>query len=372
MSDRPEPVPAELVPTAAISSGLAPSSNPTTVVVHSPSGGLGWRILAFLGWAGFCIVAVVAMGQFIAFRDYFDTSQGITEKFHSGKMFGGQKVAIISIEGLIADGDGFAKAQIDQIRDDENVKAVVVRVDSPGGTVTASDYILHHLKKLRAKRKFPLVVSMGGLAASGGYYVAMAVGDQEKSIFAEPTTTTGSIGVMLPHYDISGLLARLDVKDDTLVTHDRKEMGSITKPMSEEHRQLLQNYINESFERFKSIVKEGRPKFRQDSAALDELATGEIFSANRALKLGLVDEIGFVEDAIDRAIALAGLSEDDVRVIEFERPTSLLELTGMAESPLGNPANNWSSALNFATPRAYYLATTWPALMSTYSQLLGR
>src|SRR5688500_19769660 len=106
------------------------------------------------------------------------------------------------------EGDGFVKRQIDRIREDENVKAIVVRVDSPGGTVTGSDYIYHHLKKLRKEKNVPIVVSMGGMAASGGYYVSMAVGDEKDTIFAEPTCETGSIGVILPHYDLSGLMAR--------------------------------------------------------------------------------------------------------------------------------------------------------------------
>ncbi|MGE0761248.1 MAG: signal peptide peptidase SppA [Pirellulaceae bacterium] len=341
-----------------------------TVVVQSGSGGWMWRLFAFLGWAAFCFVTLLALAQFLAFRDYFDTTQGITEKFHSGEMFGTEKIAIVSIEGLIADGDGFPKAQIDQIRQDKNVKALVVRVDSPGGTVTASDYIYHHLKRLREERQLPLVVSMGGIAASGGYYISMAVGDQEQTIFAEPTSTTGSIGVMFPHYDLSGLLARFDIRDDSIVTHPLKELGSMTKPMPEEHRKLLQSYIDESFDRFKAIVKEGRPKFRADPQALDALATGEIFSANRALSHGLIDKIGFLEEAIERATELAGLSKDEVRVVEYEQPASLFNLAGVAQSPVGRSSPlDWPRVLDLATPRAYYLATSWPPLLSTYSRL---
>jgi len=142
------------------------------------------------------------------------------------------------------------------------------------------------------------------VAASGGYYVAMAVGDQQRSIYAEPTTTTGSIGVLIPHYDLSGLLARFDVKDDTLATHPRKEMLSMTKPMTDEQRELVKIYMNEAFTRFKEMIKGGRPSFRTDEAALDTLATGEVFTANQAKERGLIDEIGFIEDAIDRVIEM--------------------------------------------------------------------
>ena len=120
------------------------------------------------------------LSQWSARRDYFDVTQGIRERFHSGAEGGRDKVAVISVRGIILEGDGFVKRQIDRVRQDERVKAVVVRVDSPGGTVTGSDYIYHHLKKLREERNIPLVVSMGSIAASGGYYISMAVGDQEK------------------------------------------------------------------------------------------------------------------------------------------------------------------------------------------------
>ena len=353
--------------------GPSPSSQPA-IVIRQVEGGLLWRVLAFLGWAGFGIAAIFAVVQFFAFTDYFDNSQGITEKYHSGEKFATQKIAIIAVEGLIADAEGFVKGQIDRVRKDDDVKAVVLRINSPGGTVTASDYMWHHLKKLRDDRKIPMVVSMGGIAASGGYYVAMAVGDQEQSIYAEPTTTTGSIGVMLPHYDFSGLLSRFDVKDDTLVTHPRKDMVSMTKPMTEEHRALLQGYIDESLTRFKEVVQSGRPKFKEHPETLDKLATGEIFSATQAKQHGLVDEIGFLEEAIARATTLAGLSDNKVRIVQYERPASLLDLGLMASASTSKitPRSQLDLLLELSTPRAYYLASTVPPLLSSYAAILAR
>jgi protease-4 len=329
------------------------------------------RLLTWVGWMGFLLCGLMLLNQWSARRDYFDVTQGIHERFHSGSERGRDKVAILTVRGVILEGDGFVKRQIDRIRKDAQIKAVVVRIDSPGGTVTGSDYIYHHLQKLREERSLPLVVSMGSIAASGGYYIAMAVGDQQKSIYAEPTTTTGSIGVIVPHYDLSGLMARYDVRDDSISSHPRKQILSPTRAMSEEDRTIIQAYVNESFEHFKEIVRAGRPQLRQVNGTAAsrlehdgrDLATGEIFTALQARQHGLVDEIGFLEDAIDRAIELAGLSQAAVRVVQYRRPTSLIDLVGMVEA--SEPDFPLSALLEISTPRAYYLATSLPPLVTS-------
>ncbi|MBC7855955.1 MAG: S49 family peptidase, partial [Pirellulaceae bacterium] len=131
------------------------------------------------------------------------------------------------------------------------------------------------------------------------------------------------------------------------------------------HRQIIQGYVNETFDRFKTIVKEGRPKFSTDSAALDKLATGEIFSADQALKSGLVDKIGFLEDAVDRAIELAGLTEDDVQVVKFKKPVSFLDDFTLMQSRASRGPLSVDDLLEMSTPRAYYLVTSLPALASS-------
>ena len=167
-----------------------PLPNSPVHVVLSTRTSNGRRLVTTLGWLGFLVTAVLLVSQ-RSRKEYFDTTKGTQERFHSGAEKGRDKVAIIALRGVIMEGDGFVKRQIDRVRKDKRVKAIVLRVDSPGGTVTGSDYIYHHLKRLRQERDIPLVVSMGSIAASGGYYVSMAVGDQERTIFAEPTTTTG-------------------------------------------------------------------------------------------------------------------------------------------------------------------------------------
>ncbi len=349
------------------------------IIVQVNSGGVsrlvGWS-LACLGWLGVLICLGVILVMSWGRSEYYDTTGGISEQYHSRDEYGDDKIAIINVVGIIAHGDGFVKRQIDRVRDDDDVKAIVVRVDSPGGTVTGSDYMYHHLKKLREEKNVPMVVSMGSIAASGGYYVSMAVGNQQNCIFAEPTTTTGSIGVIIPHYDISWLLEEHGVTNDSIASHERKQMLSMTKPIPEEHRQLLQGYVNELFELFKKRVTEGRKQFltgkemiggyKIESKSGRDLATGEVFTATQAIEFGLVDKIGFIEDAIDRAAEMAGLDKDKVRVIRYKRPGTLLDLAGLAESP--DPGFDLSSLLDINTPRAYYLFTSLPPLTSSYGR----
>jgi len=333
-----------------------------TPVVYVPQAGSRLRRwFSWLGWVACLICLSVLMGVYARHREYFGTNDGVQERYHSRSKSARDKIAIIDVSGVISSGEGATKKQIDRVRDDPNVKAIVLRVDSPGGTITGSDYIYHHLCELRKDRELPLVVSMGGIAASGGYYVAMAVGDQPRSIFAEPTTTTGSIGVIVPHYDLSGLLERLEIKDDSIVSHPRKQLLSMTKPLSADDRQVLEGYMQDAFGRFKEIVKRGRPAFRDNDPALEALATGEIFTATQAQRHGLIDEIGFVEQAVDRAAELAGLDPEKTRVVDFRTPLTLWDVLATARSSELR-SRNWESLLELGVPRAYYLMTSLPAL----------
>jgi protease-4 len=323
-------------------------------------GRFGKLLFMALGIAVMVILAMIG-----SYHSYFSSSEGPQEKYHSLTAHATKKIAIIGIEGAILEGDGFVKKQIDRVRSDDSVVAVVLRIDSPGGTVTGSNYLYHHLRKLADERKLPIVVSMGSICASGGYYIAMAVDDQPDAIFAEPTTWTGSIGVVIPHYDFSGLLGSWNVTDDSVVSGPLKLMGSPTRAMRADERKVLQALVDESFQEFKQIVANGRPKFRDDPQALDAAATGQIFTAKQALERGLVDKLGFVEDAIDRAVELSGLSRDELRCVKYKQPRTLVsELMGAqtrsAHSTVLDPAT-W---LDLTAPRAYYLWTWLPTILS--------
>jgi protease-4 len=311
--------------------------------------------IVFLVTCGLPLAAMWALGGGLS----LDAEHKVTEHHHSLKRNARDKVAIIRVEGPILDGEGYVKDQIDQVRKDDDVKAIVLRVNSPGGTVAGSDFMYHHLKKLVAERELPMVVSMGDIAASGGYYVAMAVGETPNSIFAEPTTWTGSIGVIIPHYNVAGLMEKWDIESDSIASHRLKGMGSITKRMTDEERAIFQALVDEMFGRFKEIVQSGRPKFKTNEAALHEIATGQVFTTKQALANGLVDKEGFIEEAIDRAIELAGLDKDDVEVVEYQQPLTLGNLflgTGRAKQP------GLADLLDLATPKAYYMYTMLPVV----------
>ncbi|HUE74052.1 MAG TPA: signal peptide peptidase SppA [Pirellulaceae bacterium] len=348
---------------------LSPAAaNSQQVVLVQRSSGLGMLLMA-LGWLGFLacgsLLLLIVIGAILAAQ--FVENDGLEEKTLADFDDGSNKIAIITVSGVIDsdESEGFVLKQIRRVREDADVKAIVVRVDSPGGAVTGADYLLHHLRKLKKEKGVPLVVSMGGMAASGGYYVSMAVEDQDQAIFAEPTCVTGSIGVIMPHYDLSGLLARYDIKDDSIVTHERKQMLAMTKPIPPEHREIIQKNINEMFDRFKKVIHEGRPKFAKDPAALDVLATGEVFTAEQAVASGLIDKVGFLEDAIDRAIELASLTQSDVKAVKYTRPISMWDDVPLMQSRVAPGPWDLSRIQDLATPRAYYLYTTLPTAASS-------
>jgi protease-4 len=293
-----------------------------------------------------------------------DRSSSIRERylFRDKYRYGTSKVVVLNLEGVIIDGDDFLDSQIDQARHDDRVRAIVLRVDSPGGTISGSDYIYHHLRKLAEEKGIPLVVSMGSLAASGGYYVSMAVGPTPETIYAEPTTWTGSIGVIIPHYNIAGLMEKIGADEDSIASHRLKGMGSITRAMTEEEKQIFQELVDESFGRFKSIIRSGRPRFAQDPAALDKLATGQVYTAEQALKSGLIDRIGFLDDAVERAIDLAKLDRDDITVVEYE---PLPTLAGLLFGATGTRRTeiDLAALLDLTAPRAYYLYSRVPLVV---------
>lgn len=322
----------------------------------------GFLLFLLLGFLGVSLLVNMAL---LAGSSAFDGAARLQERFVSHNERAKDKIAVITVEGTILEGRGFVKRQIERVTKDDDVKAVVLRVNSPGGTVSGSDYIYHHLKKMTAEKQIPLVVSMGSLAASGGYYVAMAVGQRtEKTIFAEPTTWTGSIGVMIPHFNFAQFMADWGIEQDSVLSHRLKGMGSLTRKMTEEERAIFQGLVDESFARFKEVIRQGRPKFQADPAALDKLATGQVYTAQSAVRNGLIDEVGFLEDAVDQAINLARLSSDEVRVIDYKPEFSVIDLM-LGQAKAGKAGLDVESLAELASPKAYYLCTWFAPRMSS-------
>lgn len=351
----------------AAPSPAPPTGAPPQVIIQQPASAFGRYGKFLLILLGLAIMSIIALAS--SYQSYFSPPGGPQEKYHSLSKKATKKIAVVTVAGAIMEGNGFVKEQLDRVREDHDVVAVVLRIDSPGGTVTGSDYLYHHIQELCQDRELPLVVSMGSICASGGYYVAMAVGEQENSLFAEPTTWTGSIGVVIPHYDFSGMLAEYRVKDDSIASHKYKLMGSPTRVLDEneraEERKLFQELVDLSFEGFKEIVRSGRPKLRADAGALDAVATGQIFTAQQAVEKGLIDKIGFIEAAIERAAKLAGRDPQRLRCVKYtEPPTSLSTLLGARSQRTGVLGADLSTWLDLTTPRAYYLCTWLPSVLS--------
>ena len=231
-----------------------------------------------------------------------------------GKKQEGEEIAVYYAVGDIVDVEGGSVARNEQsivgnkvskdlrkLMDDDNVKAVVLRVNSPGGSAYASEQIWRAVTQLKTKK--PVVVSMGGYAASGGYYISCAA----NYIYSEPTTITGSIGIFGMFPDFSGLLTeKLGVKFDEVKTNKHAAFGTMARPFNEEELAMLDKYINRGYELFRKRVADGR---HQKVEAIEEVAQGRVWLGTDALPIKLVDAIGSLDDAVAKAAKLAKLDE---------------------------------------------------------------
>ncbi len=357
MSTTPHP---EGIPTAqpAVAAQAAPAGAVYYYPVPPPPprrGFWGRLFLTFfvllIGGSFFLNLVLLAVsGSLLA-----DGTPRVQEKFVSHEETAKDKVVILPIEGVILEAeDGFVSRAIETAMKDEHVKAVVLRVDSPGGSVSGSDYIYHHLRQLAEKKKIPIVVSMGSIAASGGYYVSMAVGQEPDTIYAEPTCFTGSIGVIMPHYNVAELMEKYGVVNDSIASHRLKDMGSLTKTMTDEEKDIFQKLVNDDFQRFKEVVQAGRSKL--DRTRIEALATGQVYTANQAVAPdnGLIDKIGFLEDAVEQAIKIAHLDASKVRVVRYKQEAGLSSLLLNGQSSKSESVE-LKALLEMTTPKAYYL-----------------
>ena len=229
----------------------------------------------------------------------------------------GDRIALIRVEGVILDSQATV-GELKRFSENPSVKAIVLRIDSPGGGVVPSQEIHDAVKRVRTKRNKAVIASMGSVAASGGYYIAAAT----DRIVANPGTLTGSIGVIMETANVEGLLQKIGVEGVVVKSGKYKDVGSPLRKMSEEERGLLQTVMDDVHKQFIEAVAEGRAIELTDAQAL---ADGRIFTGRQAKEAKLVDELGDLEDAIQLAADVVGI-EGEPKIVEPRRRFSLREL----------------------------------------------
>ena len=255
-----------------------------------------------------------------------EKERSLDETVVSGK--GKDKILLMDISGVLSTKEkggrlpfqkeasivSRVREELKKAAKDKRIKGLIMRINSPGGTVTSSDIIYSEVNKFKEKKKIPVIACIMELAASGGYYVALAA----DTIVAHPTSVTGSIGVIALKFNAKGLMEKIGIEDETIKAGDKKDLLSPFRPNTEEEREILQNILNNFHRKFMDIVAEGRKEL--DMEQIKVLADGRVFSAEQAAKEKLVDEIGYLDDAIELVKKRAGI--DKAKVIIYHRPYS--------------------------------------------------
>ncbi len=316
-----------------------PPVGPRTVTYRQPaSSGSRWLIgclaIAVGGMALVMLLGVLLVGgifarvlggaEVAAERGPEAAIREVTVSGHAGE----PKVAVIPVSGVLMPGDGglgsdpqsLFEVMLKKARRDEDVKAVILAIDSGGGAITTSDIMYNDLAKFREDTKKPVVVLMGDITASGAYYLSCAA----DHLMAHPTTITGSIGVMMPLFSVNDLLKKVGVADQTIATGPYKEIGSPwgrTPEQWEKDKELLSGIMGQMYDRFVGVVAKGRGL---DDDVVRKLADGRIYSAQQALDNKLIDSIGYMSDAEKEAMKLGHMGS--AHVVEYGRTPSLAQM----------------------------------------------
>lgn len=314
------------------------------------SGGSGWRIFwgillalsvmaniaMFLMLIG--LLAVLATGQ----RDML--SEQVVREGPSRN-----RIAMVTVQGIIhGELANDVYRQLKAARQDRRVRGIIVKVSSPGGTVSASDQIYKEICKYRQEVKKPVVAFMQGVAASGGYYASVAC----DKIVAEPTTMTGSIGVISWWLVVQELLEdKLGVLPVTVKSGQKKDWpSSFREPAPEELQYMRDKLITPAYERFVGIVAEGR-KESLSPEEVRQLSDGSIYGAQEALEVKLIDEIGYLDSAVEMVKSMAGIEQAEV--VEYRKPFSLSDLLSYRSASL--PRLDRNTLYELGTPQILYL-----------------
>ncbi len=275
--------------------------------------------------AGFtCLVFVSACAPPSFLVTPVSSNRGLVEtELSRDSFFASDKIAVIDVDGtllnaaapgLFSAGEHTVSLLVEKLakaRKDPRVKAVLLRINSPGGTVVASDLMHDEITHFKKTGK-PIVAVIMDVGASGGYYIACACDE----IIAQPSSVTGSIGVVMQMFDIAGTLHKIGASTDAITSGTYKDAGSPFRKMRPEERAVFQSIVDDMFERFVTVVDEGRPNL--DEATVRKLADGRVYSAKQALDAGLIDRITTLRKSIDVVKELAGLG--NVRLVAYGRP----------------------------------------------------
>jgi protease-4 len=311
--------------------------------------------------ARFAVLLVILAGCSVISVDLTPRVRPLEETTIEGS--GRDKVLLMDLAGVLAEEPIFTlesrpqvpllarvREELEKATKDDRVKAVVLRVNSPGGTVTVSDVLYHEILSFKTERKVPVIASILDVGASGGYYVALAA----DRIVAHPTTVTGSIGVLMLSLNSSGLLEKIGVSATYIKSGQYKDMGSPFRSLTPEERTLFQDLIDQLYGRFVMLVALQR---HMEEARVRQIADGRIYTAPEALNLGLIDQIGYLEDAIKLAKDSAGLKE--ARVVAYHRPRQYrATIYSSTEAQPAVPSLADLARLVVSGPRFLYL--WWP------------
>ncbi|MFB0524074.1 MAG: signal peptide peptidase SppA [Phycisphaerae bacterium] len=322
--------------------------------VKAPSKAIGWKVFFGIILALSIIANIALVLMLIWVVAIFAAGQrGVFAEEVIRKGPARTKIAVISVEGIIhGERAKDVGRQLKAARRDNRVKGLIVRVNSPGGTISGSDQIYKEILKYRQEEKKPVIAFMQGMAASGGYYTSVAC----EKIIAEPTTITGSIGVITLYFVLQELLEdKLGILPVVVKSGLKKDWPSSFQAPTEEQLQYLQDkLIDPAYKRFVQIVAEGR----KSSLTVDqirELADGGIFGAQEALEEKLIDEIGYLDEAIELVKSLAGIEK--AQVVEYRKPFSLASFLSYRNRDALKI--NTDTLYELSTPRILYLWTAY-------------
>ncbi|ASB87917.1 signal peptide peptidase SppA [Bacillus sonorensis] len=280
---------------------------------------------------------------------------------------GSSKIAVLEVDGTIADnGDGgsllgsdgynhrsFLK-MLERAKDDSAVKGIVLRVNSPGGGVYESAEIHKKLEEIKKETKKPIYVSMGSMAASGGYYIS-TVADK---IFAAPDTLTGSLGVIMESMNYGKLAEKLGLKTETIKSGEYKDIMSPTRGMTKKEREIMQAMVDDSYEGFVDVISEGRHMSKAD---VKKIADGRVYDGRQAKKIHLVDELGYYEDTV-KALKKDHKNLDGASVVTYKESTGLSSFLSMSANKI------FKSEADFLNIKEAISQSGAPRLMYLYAK----